>query len=203
MKKVASKLVDTYLELKHRIRLDNTWASGVNGTTSIAILYKQFIALSEKVGLPVAQLWPAEAIRFFENGIFIKEKPLEKYATVLLDLESYEPVLAEYSSWKRETFKKWQLTNLFNGLVSFKLATDFRYFGALEGIEVGGAYAHSLKMNVLNKEALSKIDQLLADLIDPEKTVFDLEMLVGQGGYPIADYESTYLQERLDEELGN
>lgn len=203
MENTSYKLVEVFLELKYRIRIDNTWASSISEKTSIAILYKQFVALSKQIGLQIAPLWPAEAVRFFESGLFIKEKPLEKYKAILLDLESYEPALKEYTFWGIDTFKKWQLVNLYQGLVNFKLATDFRYFGALEGIEVGGAYAHSLKISVLNKDILHKMDELLTDLIDPKRTVFDLETLITGFGYPTADYESKYLQERVDEELGN
>jgi hypothetical protein len=144
---------------------------------------------------------PVGVVKTFEHGDFIKKRSITKYAIIARELEAHESLLADYSLWKNDTYKYWQLMNLYKGLLGFKLSTDFRYYGAVEGLEVGYAYAHSLKMDAIDKVVAGKMDQLLALLIDPEQSVLDVFKLKEQFEYPNGNYDSKYLDERIKEEF--
>jgi len=204
METCAEKLIHAFLELKHRTILTGVTWSGIAGdNSSIAIIYKQFLSLSRCMGLELKGETPEDIVASFEDGYFIKKRPLEKYATVVTALEEYQPQLKEYAPWHHDSFqfRYRQIKGLFIGLVSFKLKTDFRYYGSQEGLSTGSEYAHFLRMHALDKAAVKKIDGALGLIIDPAHTVFDMNRLVADFAYPQEDYETRYLDERINEEF--
>lgn len=204
METCAEKCIHAFLELKHRTILTGiAWTGAADDNSSIAIVYKQFLSLSRCMGLELKADSPEETVASFEDGYFIKKRPLEKYAAIITALEEYQPYLKEYNPWTHDSFqfRYRQLKALFIGLVSFKLKTDFRYYGSNEGLTTGSEYAHFLRLHALDKTAVKKIDTLLGQIIDPAQTVFDINKLVAGFDYPLEDYESKYMDERINEEF--
>jgi len=204
METCAEKLIHAFLELKHRMILTGiTWTGVAEDNSSIAIVYKRFLSLSQYMGLELKGETPEDIVASFEEGYFIKKRPLEKYAAVITALEEYQPYLKEFSSWQHDAFqfRYRQLKGLFIGLVSFKLKTDFRYYDLHEGLAAGSEFAHFLRLHALEKAAVRKIDTVLGQIIDPGQMVFDMDKLATGFGYPREDYEGRYLDERIDEEF--
>ncbi|MBS1564995.1 MAG: hypothetical protein JST39_11440 [Bacteroidetes bacterium] len=200
----ADRLLPVYLELKHRTILTGvTWTGDEGDNSSIAIIYRQFIALCEGMGLDLKGDTPEDKIASFEDGYFIKKRPLEKYSALLGELEAFEPMLSDYAFWKNDSFqfRYRQIKGLFIGLISFKLKTDFRFYGPLEGLATGSKYAHELRIEALDRKVVSKIDQILSHIIDPDQHVFDQQTLAEKHGYPETDYETRYREERINEEF--
>ncbi len=204
METCANKLMLAFLELKHRQLLTGvSWAGQDNDDSSIAIIYKQFLALAACIGLDLQGETPDDRMDYFETGKFIKKRLPEKYTTTIAALEAYQPPLKEYASWKNDAFqfRYRQLTGLFIGLVSFKLKTDFRHYGLPEGSSAGSEYAHFLRMQALDATAVNRIDMVLSGIIDPHQTLYDQHRLVSEFGYPKDDYENRYLHERINEKF--
>ncbi|HEY4151212.1 MAG TPA: hypothetical protein VGM41_19880 [Chitinophagaceae bacterium] len=204
METCADKLLLVFLELKHRKLLTGIGWSGETGdSSSIAIVYKQFMTLADVIGLGLQGETPDERINYFEDGKFIKKREPEKYAAVAAALEAYQPQLKENGSWQNDSFqfRYRQVTGLFIGLMSFKIKTDFRCYGLPENLSPGSEYAHFLRTGALDATAVKKIDAVLSTIIDPGRTLFDRSGLVNEYGYPAEDYESRYLQEKIDEAL--
>jgi hypothetical protein len=201
MKTAAHKLLLVFLELKYRTILTGITWTGQADDSSISIAYRQFLSLSKYTGLDLGGPDPEEMLNVFAEGGFVKKRPLEKYDLIASALEDYEPQLREYAFWENDSFqfKYRQVKGLFFGLMSFKLKTDFRYFGPIEGLAPGGAYAHFLRMNVFDKKVLHMIDSLMEQIIDPELKPFDVDRLVRDFNYPAEDYETRYLEERTNE----
>jgi len=202
METCAEKLIHAFLELKHRVILTGvTWTGMEDDNSSIAIIYRQFLSLSRCMGVELKGETPEEIVAAFEDGYFIKKRSPEKYAGIIAALEEYQPYLKEYAPWQHDSFqfRYRQLKGLFIGLVSFKLKTDFRYYGTEEGLSAGSEYAHFLRMGALNKAAVKKIDTILGLIIDPRQTPFEMDKLAAGFGYPQEDYEGKYLDERIDE----
>lgn len=189
METTANRLVQSYLNIKRRTGHAPDWADHVKDSKSFAILCRQFIALTKAINLQIEQPDAVKVVKAFENGDFIKKRPFSNYSIIAGELELHEPQLIGYNFWEKEIYQYWQLDNLFEGLLRFKVNTDFRYGGAFEGLEVGGSYAHSLAVAALDKAAISKIDTVLSLLIDPDQSVSDIPMLIKQYGYPVEDYE--------------
>lgn len=204
METCADKLIHAFLELKHRTILTGiTWKGAGGDNSSIAIMYRQFRSLARCVSLDLKGDTPEEEVTSFEEGYFIKKRPLEKYASLIATLEEYQPYLREYAPWQHDSFqfRYRQLKGLFIGLVSFKLKTDFRFYGSQEGLSTGSEYSHYLRMHAFDKAAVKKIDETLGFIIDPTQSIFDVDRLTADFGYPGEDYERRYMDERINEEF--
>ena len=204
METSATRLIHAFLELKHRTILTGiTWTGAAGDNSSIAILYKQFLSLARCIGLELKGETPEDLVASFEEGYFIKKRPLEKYSSLIEALEEYQPYLREYNFWAQDSFqfRYRQLKGLFIGLVSFKLKTDFRFYAPLEGLAPGSEYAHFLRMHALDKSAVKKIDHVLGLIIDPAQSPFNQDRLTAEFGYPQEDYETRYMDERINEEF--
>lgn len=204
METCADKLIHAFLELKHRTILTGiTWTGVTGDNSSIAIMYRQFRSLARSMGLDLKGETPEDEVASFEDGYFIKKRPLEKYESLIATLEEYQPYLREYTPWHHDSFqfRYRQLKGLFIGLVSFKLKTDFRFYGSQEGLSTGSEYAHFLRMHAFDKAAVKKIDTTLGLIIDPSQSLFDAGRLTLEFGYPQEDYETRYMDERINEEF--
>ncbi len=194
METCADKLLLVFLELKHRRLLTGiSWSGQAGDSNSIAIVYKQFMALAGMIGLGLQGETPDERINYFEDGKFIKKRSPEKYAAIAAALEEYQPQLKEYGSWQNDSFqfRYRQVTGLFIGLMSFKIKTDFRYYGMPETMSAGSEYAHFLRTGAFDPAAVKQIDALLSGIIDPGQALFDRDRLVSEWGYPTHDYSNT------------